>query len=88
MASTRCSQRANIAEKIDISANGRKSRFTRDIAVMDARHLERVLRRARGSTAITVGDLSGTDVTEVSLNAATGAATRPRPVVTARRATA
>ena len=62
---------ANIAEKIDLSANGGRLRFTRDIAaiVMDTNDVEKVTFTARGGVdQITVNDLSGTDVTEVSLN--------------------
>jgi Ca2+-binding RTX toxin-like protein len=64
---------ANIAEKIDISANGPRLRFTRDIAnvVMDADGTERVTFNALGGAdQITVHDLSGTAVTEVNLNLA------------------
>ncbi|HEV8604439.1 MAG TPA: hypothetical protein VGQ99_03680 [Tepidisphaeraceae bacterium] len=62
---------ANISEKIDISANGGRLRFTRDVAniVMDTNDVEKVTFTARGGVdMITVNDLSGTDVTEVSLN--------------------
>jgi Ca2+-binding RTX toxin-like protein len=62
---------ANIAEKIDISANGGRVRFTRDIAsvVMDLNDVEGIDFTARGGTdQITVNDLSGTDVTEINLN--------------------
>src|SRR5205085_1057437 len=59
---------ANIAEKIDLSANGGRLRFTRDVAniTMDTNDVERVNFAALGGAdTITVGDLSGTDVTEV-----------------------
>jgi Ca2+-binding RTX toxin-like protein len=62
---------ANIAEKIDISANGGRVRFTRDIAsvVMDLNDVEGIDFTARGGTdQITVNDLSGSDVTEINLN--------------------
>jgi Ca2+-binding RTX toxin-like protein len=62
---------ANINEKIDLSANGTRLRFTRDVAaiVMDTNGLERVNITARGGTdTITVHDLSGTDVSEVNIN--------------------
>jgi Ca2+-binding RTX toxin-like protein len=62
---------AAIAEKIDLSSNGGRLRFTRDIAaiVMDTNDVEKVTFTARGGAdQIAVNDLSGTDVTEVSLN--------------------
>ncbi len=69
---------ANINEKIDISANGGRVRFTRDVAniTMDANGVERINFNALGGAdTITVNDLSGTDVAEVNLNlAATGGA--------------
>jgi Ca2+-binding RTX toxin-like protein len=64
---------ANIAEKIDISANGHRLRFTRDVAniTMDADGVEVVTFNALGGAdRITVNDLSGTDVTDVNLNLA------------------
>jgi Ca2+-binding RTX toxin-like protein len=64
---------ANIAEKIDITANGSRVRFTRDVAsiTMDLNDVEAVTFNALGGAdQITVGDLSGTDVTEVNLNLA------------------
>ena len=64
---------ANVAEQIDVSANGGRVRFTRDVAaiVMDLDDVERVDFTARGGAdTITVGDLSGTDVTEVNLDLA------------------
>jgi Ca2+-binding RTX toxin-like protein len=64
---------ANIAEKIDISANGGRVRFTRDVAsiVMDLNDVEQVDFTARGGAdLITVHDVSGTDVTEVNLDLA------------------
>jgi Ca2+-binding RTX toxin-like protein len=65
---------ANIAEKIDISANGSHVRFTRDIAtiVMDVNGVELVNFTALGGAdQITVHDLSGTDVSHVNLDLAT-----------------
>ena len=59
---------ANIAENIDISANGGRVRFFRDIAnvTMDLNDVERIdFRALGGADNIVVGDLSGTDVTEV-----------------------
>jgi Ca2+-binding RTX toxin-like protein len=64
---------ANINENINLSANGSRLRFTRDVAniTMDADGVERVNFNALGGAdTITVGDLSGTDVTEVNLNLA------------------
>jgi Ca2+-binding RTX toxin-like protein len=64
---------ANIAETIDIAANGERVRFTRNIAniVMDLNDVESIDFNALGSAdMITVHDLSGTDVTEVNLNLA------------------
>jgi len=62
---------ANVAEKIDVSANGGRVRFTRDVAniVMDLNDVEGIDFNARGGAdSITVGDLSGTDVAEINLN--------------------
>jgi len=62
---------SNIAEKIDLSANGGRLRFTRDIAsiVMDVDGVETVDFVARGGAdRVTVGDLTGTDVTAVDAN--------------------
>ena len=65
---------ANIAESIDISANGRRLRFARDIAsiVMDCNGVEIVQFNALGGLdSIKVNDLSGTDVTRVNLDLGT-----------------
>jgi len=62
---------ANIAEKINISANGGRVLFTRDIATvtMDLNDVEGIDFTARGGAdSITIHDLSGTDVTEIDLN--------------------
>ena len=69
---------ANVAENINISANGGRVLFFRNIAnvSMDLNDVEvdRLQRPGRGRHVI-VGDLSGTDVTEINLNlAATGGA--------------
>jgi Ca2+-binding RTX toxin-like protein len=64
---------ANINEHIDISANGARVRFFRDIAnvTMDLNGVERIVFNALGgSDTVTVNDLSGTDVTEVILDLA------------------
>src|SRR4051794_28341055 len=60
---------ANINERMDVSANGGRVRFTRDVAniVMDLNDVERIgVRSLGGSDLLTVGDLSGTDVTRVT----------------------
>jgi Ca2+-binding RTX toxin-like protein len=62
---------ANVSEKIDISANGSRVRFTRDVAniVMDVNGVEHVNFNALGgSDNITVNDLTGTDVNQVNLD--------------------
>jgi Ca2+-binding RTX toxin-like protein len=64
---------ANIAEKIDIDANGGRVRFTRDVATvtMDLNDVERIEFNALGGAdTIKVHDLSGTDVTQVVVNLA------------------
>src|SRR6266508_4981750 len=67
---------ANIAEKIDVSANGNRLKFTRDVAniTMDTAGVELVDFNALGGVdTITVNDLTGTDVDKVNLDlAATG----------------
>jgi Ca2+-binding RTX toxin-like protein len=62
---------ANVAERIDLSANSSRLRFTRDVAniVMDVNGVERVDFNAKGGAdTMTVNDLTGTGVTEVNLN--------------------
>src|SRR6185503_9049567 len=62
---------ANISEKINISANGQRLRFTRDIAniTMDCNEVETIQFNATGgSDEITVNDLSGTGVVNVNLD--------------------
>jgi Ca2+-binding RTX toxin-like protein len=62
---------ANIAEKIDISANGNHASFTRDVGsiVMDLHSVEHVQFNALGGADnITVNDMTGTNVSEVDLN--------------------
>jgi Ca2+-binding RTX toxin-like protein len=62
---------ANIDEEIDIVANGPRALFTRDIAgvAMDLNDVERIEFRALGGADdITIGDLSGTDVTRIDLD--------------------
>jgi Ca2+-binding RTX toxin-like protein len=62
---------ANVSERIDLSANGGRLRFTRDVAAitMDVHGTERVNFTALGGAdMITVNDLTGTDVSEVNLD--------------------
>ncbi len=62
---------SNVAETIDISANGERIRFFRNVAnvVMDLNDTEAITFNALGGAdAMTVNDLSGTDVTELNLN--------------------
>jgi Ca2+-binding RTX toxin-like protein len=64
---------ANIAEKIDIAANGGRVRFFRDIAnvTMDLNDVERIDFTARGGAdVVVINDLSGTDLTEVNTDLA------------------
>jgi Ca2+-binding RTX toxin-like protein len=69
---------ANVAERIEMSANGDRLRFTRDVAniVMDTDSVERVVFNALGGAdLVTVNDLSATDVKQVDVDlAATGGA--------------
>jgi Ca2+-binding RTX toxin-like protein len=62
---------ANIAERINIAANGGRVLFTRDVAnvVMDLNDVEGIdFNALGGADQITINDLSGTDVTEINLN--------------------
>jgi Ca2+-binding RTX toxin-like protein len=62
---------ANIAETIDLSANGQRLRFFRNVAaiVMDCNQVETVRFNALGGAdLITINDLTGTGVTNVSLS--------------------
>jgi Ca2+-binding RTX toxin-like protein len=62
---------ANIAENIDIEANGQRVRFTRDVAniVMDVNGVENIdFNALGGADTITVGDLTGTSVSQVKLD--------------------
>jgi Ca2+-binding RTX toxin-like protein len=68
---------SNVAERMDVSANGNRVRFTRDVAniVMDLNDVEAINVKALGGVdVVTVNDLSGTDVTSVNtdLNAGGG----------------
>ena len=62
---------ANINEKVDITANHGRVKFTRDIAniTMDLNGIEHIQFNALGGVDnITVGDLTGTGVTQVALD--------------------
>ena len=64
---------ANISERFEVSANGGRVRFTRDIAniVMDSNDLEKIdLNALGGADVLTVNDLSGTDLTRINSNLA------------------
>jgi Ca2+-binding RTX toxin-like protein len=64
---------SNIAENIDISANGGRVLFSRDIAnvTMDLDDVEAISFDALGGAdTITINDLSGTDVSEININLA------------------
>src|SRR6266516_420653 len=64
---------ANVAEKIELSANGNRLRFTRDVAgiTMDTHGVELVdFNALGGADLVTVNDLTGTDVSSVNLDLA------------------
>jgi hypothetical protein len=64
---------AVVAENIDISANGGRATFFRNVAsvTMDLNDTETIdFNALGGADTITVNDLSGTDVTEVNINLA------------------
>jgi Ca2+-binding RTX toxin-like protein len=66
---------ANIAELMDVSANGGRVRFTRNVAniVMDLNDVETVVAKTLGGADnLTVNDLSGTDLTSVVADLAAG----------------
>jgi Ca2+-binding RTX toxin-like protein len=59
------------SENIDISANGGRVRFVRDVAnvTMDLNDVEHIdFRALGGADNIVVGDLSGTDVTDIDID--------------------
>jgi Ca2+-binding RTX toxin-like protein len=67
---------ANVAEVVDIAANGGRVRFSRNIAsvVMDLDDVEAIdFNALGGADAITVNDLGGTDVADINLNLAAAA---------------
>jgi Ca2+-binding RTX toxin-like protein len=62
---------ANVAEKIEISANGTRSRLFRDVGTvtMDLNSVEHIqLNTLGGADNVTVDDLSGTGVTQVAID--------------------
>jgi len=62
---------SNIAENMDVSANGSRTLFTRNIAniTMDLNDVERIdVRTLGGADNVVVHDLSGTDVTQVNVD--------------------
>jgi hypothetical protein len=64
---------ANVAENINISANGGRVLFSRDIAavLMDNNDVENITFNALGGADnIVINDLSGTDVTDIDINLA------------------
>jgi Ca2+-binding RTX toxin-like protein len=64
---------ANAAEHIDLSANGPRLRFFRDVATitMDTNSVEQVdFNALGGADVVTVNDLTGTDVTGVNVDLA------------------
>jgi Ca2+-binding RTX toxin-like protein len=64
---------SNASENVNISANGGRVLFTRDVAnvVMDLNDVERIDFNAFGGIdTVTIDDLSGTDVVEVNVNLA------------------
>ncbi len=68
---------ANVAELININANGERVLFARNIAnvVMDLNDVEGIDFNAQGGAdVVSVGGLSGTDVVEVNLNLGVGGA--------------
>ncbi len=73
---------ANIAENIDISANGSRVRFTRDVGnIADGpqrRRADRTSDARGGADNVTVNDLTGTDVTQIELDPARGRRRRRR----------
>jgi Ca2+-binding RTX toxin-like protein len=73
---------SNAAENIDISANGGRVLFFRNIAnvLMDLDDVEGIdFNALGGADTVVVNDLSGTDVTEINLNLAVGGAGDAQP---------
>ena len=66
---------ANVGEQFDVSANGSRVRFTRDVGaiVMDLAGIEEIdLNALGGADRLTVNDVSGTDLTEIQTDLAGG----------------
>jgi hypothetical protein len=64
---------ANIAERVDLSANGHRLKFFRDAGniTMDTNGVERIdFNALGGADAVTVNDLTGTDVSRVNVDLA------------------
>jgi Ca2+-binding RTX toxin-like protein len=62
---------ANVNENVNISANGSRVRFSRDVAniTMDLNGVETIAFKALGGAdTVTVNDLAGTDVTKVAVD--------------------
>ncbi|AMN44277.1 beta strand repeat-containing protein [Rhodoplanes sp. Z2-YC6860] len=62
---------ANVAERIDISANGQRVRLFRDVGnvTMDLNGIEHIqLATLGGADTVTVNDLTGTDTTQVAID--------------------
>jgi len=62
---------ANVAEAVDVAANGGRVRFSRNVAnvVMDLDDVERIVFNALGGAdSVVVGDLSGTDATRIDVD--------------------
>jgi Ca2+-binding RTX toxin-like protein len=69
---------ANVDEHIDISANGQRVRFFRDVGnvTMDLNGVEQIdFQALGGADIVTVNDLSGTDVTDVNIDLADASGT-------------
>jgi Ca2+-binding RTX toxin-like protein len=65
---------ADVGENMTLSANGARARFTRDVAniTMDLAGVEHVnIAALGGADTITVGDMSGTDVTQANIDLGT-----------------
>jgi Ca2+-binding RTX toxin-like protein len=72
---------ANIAEKIDVSANGDRVRFSRDIGnvTMDTAGVEQIdFEALAGADLVTVNDLTGTDLLTLQLDLDGGGSRRRR----------
>jgi hypothetical protein len=64
---------AGVTEHVDLTANGNRLKFVRDVAgiTMDTHGVERVdFNALGGADVVTVNDLSGTDVNEVNVDLA------------------